>query len=140
MQGRALFVAGDQEGQAAGDLALGQNLRDRRHPGRDAALHVDRAPAVENAVLHLGLEGGGGPGLGRPGRHDIGVARETEIGRGRPTPGVEVLDILEFHPAALEAEPGQGAFQHIHRPLVGGGDRGPADQVAGQGDRIDNGS
>ena len=79
VQGRALLVAGDQEGQAAGDLALGEDLRNRRHPGRDTALHVDGTPAIENAVLHLGLEGGGGPGLGRPGRHDIGVARETEI-------------------------------------------------------------
>ena len=137
VQGRALLVAGDQEGQAAGNLALRQDLRDRRHPGRDAALHVDRAAAIEDAVLHLGLERARGPGLGRTGRHHIGVAGETEVGRGRAAPGVEVLDILELHPPAVEAQPRQGALQQGHRSLIGGGNGGSADQVAGEGDRID---
>ena len=140
MQGRALLVAGDQEGQAARHLAFGQKTRDRGHPGRDTALHVDGAPTVEDAVLHLGLERAGGPGRGRAGRHHIGVARETEVGRGGPAPGIQVLDVLKRHPPAVEAQPRQGAFQHIHRAFIGGGDRGPADQVAGEGDRIDNGS
>ena len=140
VQGRAFLVAGDQEGQAARDLALGQNMRHRRDPGGDAALHVDRAATVEDPVLHLGLERARGPGLGRAGRHHIGMARETEVRRRSPAPGVEVLDVLEGHAPAMEAQRGQGALQHIHRPLVGGGDRGPSDQVAGQGDRIDNGS
>ena len=77
------------------------------------------------------------------------MAGETQVGRGGPATGVQVLDprmdalparSLEGQAAAGEAQRRQMPFQHIHRPFVGGGDGGDADQVAGQFDRIDNGS
>ena len=47
---------------------------------------------------------------------------------------------FERQTAAGEAQVYQMAFQHIHRPFVGRRDGRNADQVAGQFDRIDNGS
>ncbi|MNT44039.1 hypothetical protein D3C72_1805400 [compost metagenome] len=148
VQGRAFLVAGDQEGEGAGHVAFRQDPRDGGDPGGDAALHVHGAASVQDAVAGLALERGGGPGGDVAGRHHVGVAGEAEVGRGRAAPGVEVLDAgvmthagrpLEHHAAAGEAQPGQGAFQHVHRPFVGGGDGGNADQVAGQFDRINDG-
>ena len=59
VQGRALLVTGDQEGQGAGRFPPGQHARDGGDPGGDAALHVDRAPAVQDTVADFGLERGG---------------------------------------------------------------------------------
>ena len=89
--------------------------------------------------MHLGLERGGRPGGGRAGRDHIGMAGETQVGRGRAAPGVEVFYALEIHPAAVEAEAGQQGLDQVHGPGVDRGYRRSADQVAGQVDGIDQG-
>ena len=93
-----------------------------------------RTPSLTSAS-----KGSARPGGRVAGRHHVGVAGETEVGRGGPAPGVEVLDPrllalaarpLEGHAAAGEAQLGQDALQHVHGARVGGRHRGPADQVA----------
>ena len=149
VQRRAFLVAGDQEGEGAGGFTVRQHLGNGGDPGGDPALHVHRAATVQDAVPDLGVEGLGGPLIRGAGRDHIRMAGETQVGRGGPAPGVQILDprmdafaarSLEGQAAAGEAQGRQMPFQHIHRPLVGGRDGGNADQVAGQFDRIDNGS
>jgi hypothetical protein len=139
VEGHAFLVAGDQETQRALRFTVGQIGGHGGDEGGDAALHVDRAAADQDAIGEGGLERRAGPGALVAHGHHIGVAGETEVGAGGSTPGVEVLDLAELHPAAGEADPFQGLLDDIHRAEVGRGDRRTADQVAGEVENVDHG-
>jgi hypothetical protein len=139
VEGHALLVAGDEEGQGARHRALGQGRSGGGGEGGDGALHVHGAPADQHPVDDVGGEGLAAPGGGVAHRHHVGVAGEAEVGPGRPDPGVEVLDLAEPHPAADKAQARQDLLDHIHGPGVGGGDGRTADQLAGQLDGVDPG-
>ena len=147
MKRRAFLVAGDQEGEGALRLAVRDDLGHGRDPGGDPALHVHRAASVQDAVPDLGGEGLRRPLLGRSSRHHVRMAGEAQIGRGGSAPRIQVLDPrmdpfaprpFKRQPATGEAQARQMALQHVHGPLVGGGDGRNTDQVAGQFDRIDH--
>jgi hypothetical protein len=74
-----LLVGDGHEPQVAARAeALAREVGHRDRPGRDLVLHVDRAPAVEVAVVvdHR-LEGRVGPLLALD-RHHVGVADERQ--------------------------------------------------------------
>jgi hypothetical protein len=70
----------------------------RRHRGGDAALHVRRPAAKEDAVAQDRLERVRMPLLRRPGRDDVGVAGEAKH-RPRPAPAnrPEIVHLAEAH-------------------------------------------
>ena len=58
--------------------------------GGDAALHVDRAAAVEQAAANLGRERVARPAVAR--RHDVEMAGEGEMRRARSAGREQILD------------------------------------------------
>ena len=139
VEGHALLVAGDQEGQGARHRPLGQGRGRRGGEGGDGALHVHGPAADQHAINNVGGEGLAAPGGHIAHRHHIGVAREAEVGPGGPDPGVKVLDLAKPHPAAGKAEARQDLLDHIHGPGVGRGHRRAPDQLPGQFDGVDPG-
>ena len=123
----------EQMKKAMNEFALAIN------EGRDAALHVHCAAPHQNAIRERRLERRAGPGVGVTHGHDIGVPGEAEVGARRPSPGVEVFDLAELHPAADEAQTFQGLLDDIHRAEVGRRHRRTADQVAGKVENVDHG-
>ena len=61
--------------------------------GGDAALHVDRAAAIDHAVLDRRGEGRMAPASRIAGRHDVGMAGEDEMRRAGAEGREEILDI-----------------------------------------------
>ena len=52
----SFFIACYNQAEAAGQLIRGKIASDRRHKGRDAAFHICRAPAINQAVFYLTRE------------------------------------------------------------------------------------
>ena len=81
-----------------------------RDEGGDAALHVDRAAAMDEAAVDLAREGRMGPAGRVAGRHDVDMAGEDEVRRPRPmvairlatsgVPGAENVTRSVRHPAS----------------------------------------
>ncbi len=139
---RAFLVAGDQQADGTVEFAtLGQESRDGRDKGADSALHIRRAPAVENAVRDLGPEGRLAPAGRFADRDHVDMAREAEIRRARAEPGIEIVDpvraLSEGQACAGEAHSAEDALQHIERAFIGRRHARAADQLPGQLDRID---
>jgi hypothetical protein len=65
-----------------------------RESAGNAAFHVDGAAPVHLAAGNLAGKWRMLPGLFVARRHDIGVARENQIRRGRADARIEVLDIV----------------------------------------------
>ena len=124
--------------------ALAQEARDRRDEGRDGALHVGGAAAIDMAVGDRGAERLDGPAPGVADRHDVGVAGEAEIGRRVAEARIEVVDALgavaERQAVTGEAERPECGLQHVERALVPRRHARAADQRAGQVDRVDRGA
>src|ERR1700761_5621829 len=82
VDGDVFLVAGNQEGDRALGLAAvgGEILQPRSDAAGDAALHVDGAPAVEEAVLYLAGKGAQRPRRFIAGRDHVGMAGEADVG------------------------------------------------------------
>ncbi len=144
--GGAVLLVGDRDEPqvAARPEPLPGQLRHRDGPGRDLVLHVDRAPAVEVAVVvDDRLERRVGPVAG-VGRHDVGVTHERQRRRvrvGAGDPGHEVGPLrLPGHELGLDAGTGQVVAEVVRdqrlrarRRVVRGVE---PDQVAGDLDRL----
>jgi len=81
VDGRPLFVAGDQETDRAAEVAtaLAEKARCSVGEGRDRALHVGGAAAEKVAIRQLGRERADGPRREIAHRHDVGMAGEAEM-------------------------------------------------------------
>jgi hypothetical protein len=104
-------------------------LQDGCDAAGDAALHVDRAAAIEKTVLHLAGERAERPRGFIAGRHHVGMAGKGDVRRFSPDAGVEVVDIGgagfgEGHAVAGEAGCGERLFKHPQGAGVGRGYRG----------------
>ena len=112
--------------------------------GRNGALHVGGAPAIEQAVLDFG-----GKGLVFPvglvaHRHHVGVAGKTQMRLGRADAGEKIFNVgrvlvLEDQALADKAMAAQQVFKHGQRAALMGGDGAAADQVLQDGDGIGGG-
>ena len=138
-----LFVAGDQKRDRAFGLAaiVFQIVEHRGDAAGDAALHVDRAAAIEETVLHFARERAERPCGFVTGRHHVGMAGKGDVRRFRADAGVEVVDIggaglAEGDAMHLEAGVFQQTFEDAERAGIGRGDRWAADEVAGNGNGV----
>jgi hypothetical protein len=130
---RAFLVARQQEGQCAVVVRVaGQETLGGRHHGRETALHVRGASAVQQAVLHHRLKGIGVPGLARPGRYDVGVAGKAEQGAAAAPGRPEVVHGRVPQPLATEAESFQSCADDFQTAMIVGTDGGTADQFGGE--------
>ena len=143
VDGNVFFVAGDQKRDRAFWLAaiVGEILQHRGDAAGDAALHVDRAAAIEKTVLDLAGERAERPCGFVTGRHHVGMSGKGDVRRFSPDAGVEVVDIGcaglgEGHAVAGEAGCGERLFKHPQGTGVGRGYRGAADEIAGNGESI----
>src|SRR5437899_9532080 len=95
VDGDVLFVAGDQERNRALWLAavVVQILQHRSDAAGDAALHVDRAAAIEETVLDLAGERAVRPRRLVAGRYHIGMSGKGDVRRLGADPGVEIVDV-----------------------------------------------
>ena len=95
VDGDVFLVAGDQERDRAFWLAaiVGEILQHRGDAAGDAALHVDRAAAVQQAVLHLAGERAMRPGGFVARRHHVGMAGKGDVRRFSADAGIEIVDV-----------------------------------------------
>ena len=124
---------------------VGEIFQHRRDAAGDAALHVDRAAAVEKAVLDLAGERAMGPGALVAGRHHVGMPGKGDMRRAVADAGIEIVDIggagfAEGDAMHLEAGGFQDVFEHAERAGVGRGYRGAAEEIAGDGKGISHAS
>ena len=143
VDGGAFLVAGDQERDGAlRAAAVRREVAERgRDEAGDAALHIDGAAAVEDAVANFTGERRHGPGFEIARRHDIGVSGEAEMRAARANARVEVLHIRrtgfrERHAVHGETAPLQHAGEILQRAAFGRRHRRTADQVAGDRERV----
>ncbi|MCY1514071.1 hypothetical protein D9M68_485990 [compost metagenome] len=131
---RAFFVAGDEEGDGALVLRVfADEAFNRYQHGGQTALHVRRAPAAEHALfVDQGVERLVLPGLHRTGGHHVGMAGEAEHRALAATDGPEVFHILDAHALDAEARGLQTAHHQLLATFVDRGDRGAANEVAGE--------
>ena len=120
---------------------VGEILQHGRDAAGDAALHVDRAAAIEKAVLHLAGERAERPCGFVAGRHHVGMAGKGDVRRFGPDAGVEIVDVggagfAEGDAVHVEAGVFQQALEHAERAGIGRGDGRAADEVAGNGNGV----
>jgi hypothetical protein len=86
VDGNVFLVAGDQKRNRAFWLAaiVGEILQHRGDAAGDAALHVDRAAAIEETVLHLAGERAERPCGFVAGRHHVGMPAKVMCGASVP--------------------------------------------------------
>ena len=95
----AALVAGDQKRDRALAVFLrlaaivGEILQHRRDAAGDAALHVDRAAAIEETVLDLAGERAVRPRRLVAGRYHIGMSGKGDVRRLGADPRVEIVDV-----------------------------------------------
>ncbi len=129
----ALFVGGEQECQRAGVLGVrGDELFGGDDEGRDRGLHVGRAARVQPAVHDRGDEGIGVPLVERPRRHHVGVPGEDHQRPRRAAADPQVRDLAAADRLRNESQRGEPVDDHLLAALVGGRDRRPREQRAGQ--------
>src|SRR6202042_2717443 len=92
----------------------------------DAALHVDGAAAIEQAVLHLAGERAVAPRAFVARRHHGGMAGKANVRTTVADPGIEVFDVrraglTEGDAMYRKAGRGEDSFQHAERAGI---DRG----------------
>ena len=143
VDGDVLFVAGDQERDRTLRLAaiVGEILQHGGDAAGDAALHVDRAAAIEEAVLHFARERAVRPCGFVAGRHHVGMSGKGDVRRAVADAGVEIVDVgcaglAEGDAVHLEAGVLQQTLEDAERTGIGGGDRRAADEVAGDGNGV----
>src|ERR1041385_9099417 len=105
VDGDVFLIAGDQERDRSFRRATigGQIIERRRDAAGNAALHVDRAAAVEKAVFDLAGEGAVTPRALVARRHHIGVTGEGKMRRGAADAGVEIFDVRDTRLAEGDA-------------------------------------
>ena len=123
---------------------VGEILQHGGDAAGDAALHVDGAAAVEEAVLDLARERAMAPCGFVAGRHHVGMAGKGDVRRCVADAGVEIVDIggaglAEGDAVHLEACGFQEVFENTERAGVGRGNGGAADEVAGNGNGVIHG-
>ena len=107
---------------------------DKRGNGR---LHVRRAAAIEKTVGDFRRKRIRAPRAHVSRRHDIAVAGETEIGRRRADPGIEVFDccragFFEAQPRAAKTDFTERLFEHAEGARIFGRHRRTAQEIAGK--------
>ena len=95
----------------------GNKTLDRHHHGRQAALHICGASAVEHAVLDGRLEGWLLPAFGGAGGHDVGMAGKTQYRAVNTAAGPEVVYVAEAHRLKAKAT---GVQTLAHQLLTAG--------------------
>src|SRR4029077_20621805 len=104
VDGRAFLVAGDQEtDRALRRMTLDVACRGRGE-GRNSGFHVDRAAAIESAVLDLRRKGIMPPQHRIARGHDVGVPGKAEMRRSVADPRVKIVDFAETQPVAFKSE------------------------------------
>jgi hypothetical protein len=133
---RAFLVAGEKKRDRAWMARVrGDEGLDRRHHGRDRALHIRRAPSVEHPVANDRVEGVGIPEIQRPGRHHVGMSGQTQQWSLGAAPRPEIRDLAEGHRLDGEADRRQTLGDEFLTALILGRDRGTADEFTGQFER-----
>src|SRR5215470_10965509 len=95
----AFLVAGDQERDRAFAILsrlaamIGEILQHGRNAAGDAALHVDRATAIEKAVLHLAGKRPHAPDAFVAWGHHIGMTGEGDVRRMVSDARIEIVDV-----------------------------------------------
>src|SRR5262249_43095597 len=141
VDGHVLLVAGDEERDRALAVFFGlaavisQIIEHRGDTAGDPALHVDRAAAVDKAVLYIAGERTNAPGRLIARRHHVRVAGEGDMRRAVSEPRIEIVDIgramlAEGDPMNLEAGCFQKALENTERAGIKRGYRGTADEIA----------
>jgi hypothetical protein len=101
----AFLVARDQEGDAPRMVGVVfEETLDGHDHGREAALHVRRAPAVDVAVTDVRLERVGLPFAQVARRYNVRVTGEAEQRRVGAAARPQVGDVAEHHRLAGEPE------------------------------------
>jgi len=136
VDGGAFFIAGDEEGDAAGVIrvAAHEGLGGHHH-GRQRRLHVGGATAVQQAITVGGHEGRRGPLIERPRGHHVGVACKSQHGRrvvatalDGPEVGHRGVGRAKHQGVAFEAQGLQTVHHHLLAARVGGRHRRLSDQ------------
>ncbi len=133
VDGRAFFVAGDQEADRAPVVRMRcDEFLDGDHHRRQRGLHVGRAASVQLAVAMGRREGIGGPLRERAGRHHVGMAGEHQQRLRAAAPRPQVGHVAGRDGLAGEAERRQ-PFGHLQlAAAVGRRDGVQRDQFFGQ--------
>ncbi len=113
-------------------------LQHGRDAAGDPALHVDRAAAVQDAVLHLARERAMRPRALVAGRYHVGMAGKGDVRRLAADARIEIVDVgrprlAEGDAVRLEAGSLQDIFENAQRAGVGRGYGWAAEE--GLGDR-----
>ncbi len=147
VDGNVFLVAGDQKRDRAfavlARLAAmgGEMVKHRRDAAGNAALHVDRAAAIEKPVLHLARERAMAPGALISRRHHIGMPGKGDVRGSVADAGIEVVDVCgagfaEGDAMHLEAGALEDIFEHPKRAGIGRRYGRAADEIAGNGEGI----
>jgi len=137
VDGVGFLVAGDQQADRSARRAGRQVLCDGGDEGRDAALHVTGATAVQHAVVHFRTERVEAPGR-RADWHHIRMASETDMRGAITQAGKQILDDAVAQAPHLEADAFERGRENVLRASVAWGDRGAADQRLREGEGIDH--
>src|SRR5215831_5748076 len=151
VDGDVFLIARDQEGDRAAAVfsrlaaAGGEIAEHRGDAAGDAALHVDSAAAVEEAVFHLAREGSMAPGGLIARRHHIGVTGKRDVRRRVSDARIEIVDIggaglTKGHAVHFEAGTLEDVFENAERTGISRGYGRAADQIAGNGKGIGHAS
>src|SRR6266568_2314555 len=102
----------------------GEMVEHRRDAAGNAALHVDRAAAIEKAVLHLARERAMGPRALISRRHYVGMPGKSDMRGSVADACIEVVDIgsagfAEGDAMHLEAGGAEDLFEHAKRACIG---------------------
>src|SRR5439155_15305619 len=145
VDGNVFLVAGNEERDRTFWLAaaIGEILQHRRDAAGDAALHVDGAAAVQNAVLHVARECAMAPGSLVAGRHHVGMAGKGDVRGAVTNARIEIVDVggaglAKGDAVRLEAMGFEKRFENTQRAGVSGGYGWAAEEGLGNGEGIDH--
>ena len=114
VDGRAFFVAGDEEGDGAGQVRpLGKHTAGGLHHGGKLGFHVHGTATNQLSIPYLRGEGGDGPGGFIAHGDHICVPGKAEIGPGRAKAGVEIVHVIKGEPPGPKTQALQGVFKDI---------------------------
>lgn len=143
VDGDVFLVAGDQErDRSLWPAAMGGEMIE--HGGDragDAAFHVDRAAAVQQAAFDIAGKRAVAPRVCVARRHHVGMAGKAQMRRAIADPCVEIVDVggaglAEGHAMRGEAGVLQQRLQHTERAGVGRRDRRTAQQGLSDGEGV----
>ncbi len=147
IDGDALFITGDQKRDRAFWLAAaGFEIIERGRDGAgNAALHVDRAAAVQEAIPDLTGERLQRPRLLIARRHDVGVAGKGDMRRATADARIEIIDVRsagfrEHHALHGEAGSAERGLQNAERAGIRRRHRRATHEIACQRESISHGS